>query len=203
MTQLLHRRRALLADLPHAAGTGQLALHFQPLVAPGTGEVRSVEALLRWHHPAFGLVSPGEFIPLAEESGAIVPLGDWALGAACSQLESWDRAAIDDFGTGFSSLAYLRRLRADGANLISTIKIDRSFVSDLGEDAHAGGVVTAILSHTRELELATVAEGVETETQAGFLREQGCDTLQGYRICRPLPADEASAWLGEHAAATA
>ena len=110
------------------------------------------------------------------------------------------RVAIDDFGTGYASLAYLRRFRAEG-DLVHTLKIDRSFVADLGEDEHAAGIVTAILGLARGLDLRTVGEGVETERQAGFLREQGCDDLQGFRICRPLPTDEASAWLGAHALA--
>jgi EAL domain-containing protein (putative c-di-GMP-specific phosphodiesterase class I)/GGDEF domain-containing protein/CheY-like chemotaxis protein len=266
MTELTYRRHALLADLPTAIRAGELVLHFQPIVSPETGEVSSVEALLRWQHPQLGLISPGEFIPLAEDSDLIVELGEWALRAACWQLRAWDRAgmapigmavnvsprqfaspnlvptveqalsacgiaaerlelevtestladpdrtmgtlsalgrlgvrvAIDDFGTGYASLAYLRKFRAEG-DLVHTIKIDRSFVADLGEDEHAGGIVTAILGLARGLDLRTVGEGVETERQAGFLREQGCDDLQGFRICRPLPTDEASAWLGTHA----
>ena len=98
MTELTHRRHALRADLGDAIRGGELVLHFQPLVAPESGEVRSVEALLRWHHPVLGLIGPNEFIPLAEESGLIVELGAWVLGAACWQLRSWDRAGLPHIG---------------------------------------------------------------------------------------------------------
>jgi EAL domain-containing protein (putative c-di-GMP-specific phosphodiesterase class I) len=101
--------------------------------------------------------------------------------------------AIDDFGTGFSSLAYLNRLP------ISAIKLDRSFVSPLGDDLHAADTVTAVIGLAHQLELSTVAEGVENERQAGFLQAQGCDRLQGFGVCRPMPSHTASGWLGERA----
>ncbi|HEY2637067.1 MAG TPA: GGDEF domain-containing response regulator, partial [Solirubrobacteraceae bacterium] len=224
MTELTRRRHAIEADLHDATRAGELVLHFQPVVRPGSGSVTAVEALLRWNHPRLGMLAPGEFIPVAERTGLIVELGEWALSAACWQMKAWDRqglphigvsvnvsarqfaspslvpavedalvatglepsrlelevtesmladpdgtsrtlarlrsigvrVAIDDFGTGFSSLAYLRRFPID------TIKIDRSFVSPLGEDVHAADIVTAIIGLAHQLELGTVAEGVET-----------------------------------------
>ncbi len=210
-----------------------------------TGAVVALEALARWPHPDRGMVPPGEFIPLAEETGLIDALGHWALHAACRQIQAWrldgheppvvavnlsavqfhqedlpaqladamengglergclevevtesvlmrdsERAlgtlrrlkemgvslAVDDFGTGYSSLSYLRRFPFD------RLKIDRSLVSGVIDSADAASIALAILALARSLELDTVAEGVETEEQAAFLREHGCHTLQGYPL---------------------
>jgi diguanylate cyclase (GGDEF)-like protein/PAS domain S-box-containing protein len=246
-------RVSLEAQLRVALERGELRLHYQPLVDASTGALVALEALARWPHPERGMVPPGEFIPLAEETGLIDALGDWALHATCGQIQAWrlsghspppvavnlsagqfhqselaarlakaieekglepgcleievtesvlmknaDRAlatlrelkemglriAVDDFGTGYSSLAYLRRFPFD------SLKIDRSLVSEVVESSDAASIALAILALAQSLDLATVAEGVETEEQAAFLREHGCRTLQGYLFSRPRPPDE-------------
>ncbi len=235
-------RRALEED--------QLVLHYQPLVDAGGG-ITGLEALVRWQHPERGLLAPDEFVPIAEDTGLMVPIGDWVLREACRQLGRWreqgielvpvsvnvassqleqpdfargvlavlaehgtepgllklelsERAvlrddprllgqleelrdggvqlAIDDFGTGQTSLTYLRRFPFD------VIKIDRSFVVGLTRDEDDDAIAAAIIAMARKLNLVVVAEGVETEAQAGFLRSQGCDELQGFLFHRPLPA---------------
>jgi diguanylate cyclase (GGDEF)-like protein/PAS domain S-box-containing protein len=246
-------RVTLEGQLRLALERDELRLHYQPLVDASTGALVALEALARWPHPERGMVPPGEFIPLAEETGLIDALGDWALGATCEQIQDWrrwgydpppvavnlsagqfhqpglatklaeavadrglepgcleieitesvlmkdaDRAlvtlrklkdmglriAVDDFGTGYSSLAYLRRFPFD------SLKIDRSLVSEVVESSDAASIALAILALAHGLELGTVAEGVETEEQAAFLREAGCQTLQGYLFSRPKPPDE-------------
>jgi diguanylate cyclase (GGDEF)-like protein/PAS domain S-box-containing protein len=246
-------RVTLEGELRQALEHGDLRLHYQPLVDARTGAVESLEALARWPHPDRGMVSPGEFIPLAEEIGLIDALGDWAIDAACRQIQTWrleghepprvavnlsaaqfhhedlaerlagairkrslepgcleveitesvlmhnsERAlrtltelkqmgltiAVDDFGAGYSSLAYLGRFPFD------RLKIDRSLVNGVVESADAASIALAILALARSLELGTVAEGVETEEQATFLRKHGCRTLQGFLFARPLPPHE-------------
>lgn len=228
-------------------------LHYQPQFDLRTGRVDSVEALVRWHHPEHGLVLPGEFIPVAEASGLIRPLGAWVLGAACRQARAWqdegldlvmgvnlspaqlrhdgllheidgalrasgldpcwleleitenlflersegatDQAlrgiaargiglALDDFGTGYSSLASLRRLP------VARIKIDRSFVRDIGCDPEDEAVVRAMVSLGHALGKRVVAEGVENEVQLAFLRRLRCDTAQGFLLARPQTPNE-------------
>jgi diguanylate cyclase (GGDEF)-like protein/PAS domain S-box-containing protein len=251
-------RVTLESDLRHALERDELALHYQPLVDARTGKVVALEALARWSHPDRGMVSPGEFIPLAEETGLIDALGDWALRAACRQIRAWrvsgleppvvavnlsavqfqredlperiagsiresdlepgrleveitesvlmhdvERAlatlnrlkemgvsvSVDDFGTGYSSLAYLRRFPFD------RLKIDRSLVSGVIDSSDAASIALAILALARSLELDTVAEGVETEDQAAFLREHGCRTLQGFLFARPMPSGDVLPFL--------
>ena len=246
-------RVTLEGELRQALEHGELCLHYQPLVHARTGAVVALEALARWPHPDRGMVSPGEFIPLAEETGLIDALGDWALRAACRQIQAWrldghepptvavnlsplqfqqedlaaklaqaidkrslepgcleveitesvlmhdsERAlrtltqlkemgvsiAVDDFGTGYSSLAYLRRFPFD------RLKIDRSLVSGVVDSADAAAIALAILALAQSLDLATVAEGVETEDQAAFLRKHGCQTLQGFLYSRPVAPEE-------------
>ena len=251
-------RVTLEGQLRQALERDELCLHYQPLVDAGSGATVALEALARWPHPERGMVSPGEFIPLAEETGLIDALGDWVLRAVCAQVQAWrrsgyapppvavnlsagqfhqsdltakvaealrardleprcleievtesvlmkntDRAletltslkamglriSIDDFGTGYSSLAYLRRFPFD------TLKVDRSLVSEVVESSDAASIALAILALAGSLELETVAEGVETEEQAAFLREAGCRTLQGYLFSRPKPPDELGPFL--------
>ncbi len=258
MQQRSVRQMQLEAALRRAADRGELLLHYQPQLDARSGAVIGVEALVRWRHPDLGMVSPGEFIPLAESSGQILAIGEWVLRTAVRQIQAWResgltglvvavnlsaiqfrdpslpelvkaildearlppgcleleltesvatgnptaaiammdrlhalgvRLSIDDFGTGYSSLNYLKRFR------IHTLKIDQSFVRDIGSDADDRAIVQAIVQMAHALQLTTIAEGVETDVQAGFLRNQGCDAMQGYRFCRPLEAPAAEAWM--------
>ncbi len=244
-TQAMHVERAL----GEALERGGLLLHYQPQIATGSGQVVGAEALVRLQDPAGGLISPGAFIPVAEESGLIVPVGAWVLRGACQQFAQWrsegweggrisvnvsnvqlrsldfvdtvDRAladaglepqdleleltegvfveargrevlqelrsrgiviAIDDFGTGFSSLSYLKDLPVD------VLKIDRAFVSEI--DSGGGAIVGAFIALARELGCSVVAEGVETEAEVEFLKQHGCDVLQGFLFSRPVSAEE-------------
>ena len=247
-------RFTLENQLRHALSNEELRLYLQPQV-DGEGHIVAAEALVRWLHPEKGLVPPGNFIPLAEESGLIVPLGEWVLVESCRLLAAADvkvhdgsgfriavnvsprqfrqvgfvqrvrevlretgadprrltlevteglliddihetiarmtelqrlgvEFAIDDFGTGYSSLAYLKRLP------VRELKIDRAFVQDAPRDPDDAVLVEAMLSVARHLSLTVVAEGVETEAQADFLRQRGCHLYQGYLYGRPQPAEE-------------
>jgi len=240
----------LEADLRNALRGNELEVFYQPRIDLATEEVRGVECLLRWNHPKRGLVGPDEFIPVAERSGLIVPVGYWVIEQACKRLKEseglgypglvfavnlsfrqfHDRKmtetifriifnanidtslleleltesammhdpeyaqrclrelnklgisfALDDFGTGFSSLSNLQHLP------ISLVKIDKSFVQDLGRSADAEHIIRAIISLAHSLQISVVAEGVETEGQLEFLRQQHCDEIQGYYYARPMP----------------
>lgn len=240
----------LEADLRSALRGRELELYFQPRIDLATEEVRGVECLLRWNHPERGLVGPDEFIPVAERSGLIVPIGYWVIEQACQrmreaadfgfpglvfavnlsfrqfhdrkmtetifriifnanvdtsllELELTESAmmhdldyaqrclrelnqlgisfALDDFGTGFSSLSNLQHLP------ISLVKIDKSFIQALGHSADAEHIIRAIISLAHSLQISVVAEGVETEGQLEFLRDQHCDEIQGYYYARPMP----------------
>lgn len=231
----------------------QLQLYFQPKVDATSGQPVGAEVLMRWCHPERGMVSPGEFIPLAERTGLIRPMTDWLLARTVEQIAAWraaglrpgkisinvsahsfyggglvrhidevlarngvageqlfieitesilmhDREAavqvlsalrerhigisVDDFGTGYSSLGYLQRFPVD------EIKIDRSFVIDVDSKAGNQALVSAIVGLGRALGLSVVAEGVETDAQAGRLRQLGCDVLQGFLYARPMPAEQ-------------
>ncbi len=236
----------------------QFTLHYQPQICIATGQITGVEALLRWQHPELGHVSPAEFIPIAEDGGQILPIGEWVLRQALQQMQAWRskglalstvavnlsavqfrqphfpqlvmrmlqetqlpahaleleltegvalddprmavatmdelhsygvRLSIDDFGTGYSSLSQLKRFP------VYKLKIDRSFVRDLEEDANDRAIVSAIIRLAQALDMQTVAEGVETSGQLAFLREQGCTEAQGYYYSRPLPASQLEALL--------
>jgi diguanylate cyclase (GGDEF)-like protein len=240
---------------------GEFVLHYQPQMDIRSGRLVGVEALLRWQSPALGLVEPGRFIHVAEDSGLIVPIGAWALEQACRQARAWQDAglppltvavnlsavqfrrddvetivdqalersglpphcleleltesillqdvdqvqalvrrlrqrgmhfSIDDFGTGYSSLAYLKRMDID------KLKIDRSFVHDLGQTADAAAIVEAIVEMAHKLGLRTVAEGVESPELLQRLREIGCDEAQGYLHARPMAAPEFARYLHAH-----
>jgi diguanylate cyclase (GGDEF)-like protein len=244
-------RLTLETALRRAQERDQFSLHYQPKVDMLTGQITGVEALLRWEHPDFGMVSPMQFIPLAEETGLIVPIGRWVLKEACAQNMAWQlrglrpvsmavnlsprqfadphllqdidealvasgmspvllqlevtesmvmrnvarairvldaiqsrgiRIAIDDFGTGHSSMSLMKQFPID------TIKIDRSFVRDLAEDPEDQAIAQAIISMAKALGMTVVAEGVETVEQQDFLREHGCDEMQGYLFSKPVPA---------------
>ncbi|HZU79996.1 MAG TPA: EAL domain-containing protein [Acidimicrobiales bacterium] len=257
-------RLALEGELREAISRQEFALHYQPVVHPAVGRPIGAEALMRWYHPERGLVPPGDFIPVAEDSGLITALGAWALDEALRQLAEWDadpdgprldvmsvnlsarqlddhdtpamvqaalerhgvhpgrlvleitesaviaqesalkalhdlvelgvRIAIDDFGTGYSSLAYLHGLP------VHVVKIDRSFVSRIGERSRANAMVRAIVEMAHALHLSVVAEGVEEAQQRRFIEELGCDAAQGFLWSKPLPPCEFSArYPGLHA----
>lgn len=248
----MEARHALESDLRQAIEEDALDVAYQPLVDLH-GRVCGAEALLRWTHPRRGVVPPGQFIPLCEESGLVVAVGDWVLRTVLAQVRAWrnegrlgpeqyvsvnisprqfrqqgfedrllaalhdaevppsalvleitegvvlddidnaiarmqalrDRGLrfyIDDFGTGYSSMAYLKRLPADG------LKIDRTFIADLDTDGDDAAIVDAILAMGRHFGLDVVAEGVETEAQAEYLRTRHCALLQGYHFGRPVDA---------------
>ena len=245
-------RLSLETGLRHALERGEFLLHYQPKVDIASGRITGMEALVRWMRPEFGMVSPADFIPLAEETGLIVPIGAWVLKAACERNRAWqcqgmaplrvavnlsarqfvqanlvsdvarvldasglapesleleitesmvmdnpERAiqtllqlksmgialAIDDFGTGYSSLGYLRRFPMDN------IKIDRSFIKDIPRSSDDATITRTIIDMTHNLRLKVIAEGVETAAQLDFLREHGCDEMQGYHFSRPLAGD--------------
>ncbi|MFX1673286.1 EAL domain-containing protein [Paraburkholderia sp. A2WS-5] len=252
-------RMDLERRLRRALRDGEFLLHYQPQVEIEGGRIVGMEALVRWRDPEAGLVSPAQFIPVAEESGLIGPLSDWVLREACRQNRAWQDAglppvrvsvnfsaktfhqrditelvkgvlqetgldpcwleveltestlmrnteeavsmlnalheagvgiAIDDFGTGYSSLSYLKRLPVD------RLKIDRSFVADIGNSSDDETITAAIIALAHELRLQVIAEGVETSQQFAFLRERACDELQGYFFAPPMPGEEAAALLG-------
>jgi diguanylate cyclase (GGDEF)-like protein len=248
MDAMVQARRALEIDLETALPRQEFDLDFQPLMNIESGEIIGAEALMRWHSPARGTVVPDEFIPVAEETGLIVPLGEWALRKACAAAASWPagvriavnvsavqlrsagfarsvisalafsgvpagqleleitesvlmdesetvlktlrqlrelgiRIALDDFGTGYSSLGYLRRIPVD------KIKIDRSFIHDLGNHDTAA-IVRTIIGLGAELGITVTAEGVETEAQLDILRGNGCVEAQGYLIGVPSKASD-------------
>jgi diguanylate cyclase (GGDEF)-like protein len=254
MDEEVQGRRQLESDLRIALAESQFSLNFQPVVSATDRTVKSFEALLRWRHPLRGNVPPSDFIPLAEEVGLIVPIGEWVIREACKQAARWPRhikvavnvsaaqfksaaliptivdaiassriassrlivevtesvmigdtneaiailhsirdqkimIAMDDFGTGYASLGYLHRFRFD------EIKIDRSFVSELVKRDDSVVIVRAIISLTKALGIATVAEGVESEDQFACLRTEGCDEIQGYLISRPMPAEDVLTFL--------
>jgi diguanylate cyclase (GGDEF)-like protein/PAS domain S-box-containing protein len=252
-------RLTLVAELRRAIDERELVLYYQPKAVLEDGEVRSVEALLRWQHPDQGLIFPDSFIPVAQETGLIRPLTLYVVGEALRQcrewrdeglelsvsvnlsmrnlldlefpqqvaglLQHWDvdasqleleitestmlanpsrtkavlgelhalgiRLSIDDFGTGYSSLAYLRRLPID------EIKIDRSFVMGMDEEADDVAIVRSTIDLGRNLGLEVVAEGVETQAIWDKLRDLGCNVAQGYFLSRPVPPEKLREWLEE------
>jgi diguanylate cyclase (GGDEF)-like protein len=254
-------RLALESSLRKALAHGELVLYYQPVLDLPSGRVHGVECLLRWQHPERGLISPGEFVPLAELTGLILPMGPWTLREACRQAKAWQggvapdltvsinlsarqfqqrdlaeqvgdaleevgllprlleieitetnamqhaestirtlrelkalgvRLSIDDFGTGYSSLSYLKRFPID------TLKIDQSFIRDIGTDPDDAAIATAVIAMARTLELDVVAEGVETEEQLRFLADHGCDRIQGYVFSPPVPAERCGELLARH-----
>lgn len=255
-------RRVLEMALRKALANDELSLNYQPVVAAKAGALVGFEALLRWTHPTLGEISPAKFIPLAEETRLIAPIGEWVLRTACHEAARWAdpvrvavnvspeqllnpafvtivastlassglspdrlelevtesvfmregtcatqvlerildlgvRLSLDDFGTGYSSLGYLSRTR------FSTIKIDRSFVRGASKNKpEAIAIIRAVVALAHSLNMATTAEGVETEAEHRLITELGCTKVQGYYFGRPLPEAEARA-LAARAAAIA
>jgi diguanylate cyclase (GGDEF)-like protein len=202
MNERINERVALENALRRALEREEFRLHYQQKVDLATGRIAGAEALVRWSHPEWGVLRPERFIPLAEETGLIVRMGEWVLGEACRQARAWLDAglapgptlhglkslgvqlSVDDFGTGYSSLAYLKDFPID------TLKIDRSFVSDIGEglSAEDGVIAQAVIQLGHALHLKVIAEGVESDAQVRFLRRHGCDEAQGFFYGEPLPA---------------
>lgn len=258
MSAQAQQRFEVESGLRRALMQGEFELYYQPKVDIVSGRIGSAEALLRWQHPQRGLVLPADFIPIAEETGQILQIGNWVLHEACRQARRWqhdglapvriainvsaqhfrqkdivttvqralqeadldpkyleleitetaimkDAAAsaailaqlsrigvhisIDDFGTGYSSLSYLRSFPLD------KLKIDRSFIRNLPDNADDAAIVSTIVSLAHGLRLKVVAEGVETREQLDFLRLLGCDQYQGYYCSKPVPADAFAALM--------
>ncbi|MFO7604554.1 MAG: EAL domain-containing protein, partial [Gammaproteobacteria bacterium] len=251
------RHLALASDLNHALEDGLLELHYQPKVSMQSGRVIGFEALARWPHPEQGMIAPDEFIPLAERTGLIRALTDWALKSSLCQLHEWRAVGInlpvavnlsaynfqdpqlldkvrdwsarwdlpqglleleitesammadpvaalvvlsqlrglgiplyiDDFGTGYSSLSYLKKLP------VTSLKIDKSFVADMLEDAETESIVRSTITLAHDLGLSVVAEGVEDADVWARLQRHGCDSAQGYYMGRPMPAAQVIDWL--------
>lgn len=253
MNASVEEKLVLLEGLRGALEHDQLSLLYQPKVDLRSGRIFGVEALIRWHHPEHGMISPLRFIGLAEESGLIVAIGDWVMRTACAQNMAWRRAglpplsvsvnvsprqfeehrlvervalalrdsgldaaslelevteslimrdlaqsvgkmrelkamgvalSIDDFGTGYSSLSALKSFP------ISSLKIDKSFVSELADNPDDQAIAMAVISLGHKLNLRVIAEGVETEQQVRFLRDNDCDEMQGYLFSPPVKPEK-------------
>jgi EAL domain-containing protein (putative c-di-GMP-specific phosphodiesterase class I) len=253
---------ALETKMRKAQDNNELLLYYQPKQSLADGRIIGFEALLRWKPADSDLVPPANFIPLIEEMGLIIPIGEWVLRTACMQNKAWQEAgygpfvvsvnlssrqfdqknfieivtqalrdanlepqyleleitestimrdpdeaitilyilknmgikiSVDDFGTGYSSLNYLRRIPLD------SLKIDRSFVMHIESSASDQAIIKAIIALGHSLELNIVAEGVETDQQLTFLREWGCDELQGYLLSRPFPVQQLPEFLAVQA----
>jgi len=250
MNEEVRCRNEIERQLKVAIREQQLVLYYQPVIDLHSNRITHAEALIRWQHPEKGLLMPGDFIPVAEESGLIIDLGEWVIDAVCEQLGAWcgpfaaklqvslnvsqnqmvhadlenqlaaamrihhapagqlsievaesvrmdaarDRLdkmrqlgihfLIDDFGAGFSSMRYLKQLPFDG------LKIDRTFIAGVETDGENAVLVKSMIDMAHSLSLTVVAEGVECEAEAAFLREHGCDYGQGYLFGKPVPAEQ-------------
>jgi EAL domain-containing protein (putative c-di-GMP-specific phosphodiesterase class I) len=248
-----HERLTWERNIRRAIDRSEFVLHYQPQVFLDSGVISGVEALIRWNNPEKGIVAPMDFIPLAEESRLILPIGEWILYTACRQLKTWHeegcnrlrlslnlsgrqfqhqnlidllerviedtsidpklvlleitetvamqnveytlsilralkergfQIALDDFGIGYSSLSYLKHFPID------IIKIDPSFVKDVGKGLQEEALVRSIIHLGHSMKRTIIAEGVETELQHTFLRFEGCEEVQGYLLCRPHAPDD-------------
>ncbi len=245
----VHEKFTLQSELRNAILRSEFVLRYQPQVDLRTGRVFAVEALIRWRHPTLGMIPPIKFIPIAEDTGMIVPIGDWVLHEACRQNKAWQDAglppmtvcvnvsarqfreknligrvasalrdsgldaqyleiemtesmimqdieqavaamaaleglgvhlSIDDFGTGYSSLSALKNFP------VARLKIDKSFINDLTTNENDKAVASAVIALGKKLNLRVIAEGVETDDQVEFLRDNNCDEMQGYHFSKPL-----------------
>ncbi|TCK75936.1 diguanylate cyclase (GGDEF)-like protein [Acidipila rosea] len=252
MIERVNTRVEIEKDLRHAIEREEFLLYYQPRIDLVTGRITGLESLIRWQHPSKGLVMPGNFIDVAEASGLIVPMGEWALDTACRQTQAWRKRglidfpvavnvsiaqlkrktfvqsvetilrryelpassieieitesllledadlfarqirdlkdlglfiAIDDFGTRYSNLNYLKKLPVD------TLKIDQSFVHDIDRTASDAAICRSIIALAQNLNLRTVGEGVERYSELAYLRQFGCDDMQGFLLCRPQPQE--------------
>ena len=244
---------SLEAEMRFAVERGEMSMHYQPLISLKDGALIGFEALLRWQHPTRGFISPTEFVPIAEDSGLIIPITQWILRESCLQLAEWQKLSLyddlivsvnisckhfaagglvkdvvralevsklspaslkleitestamenaaqtievlqklkrigiqismDDFGTGYSSLSYLHQLPID------FLKIDRSFVYNVGERGENSEILQTIVSLAKNLKMRVIAEGIETENQLSLLQNLGCDYGQGFLMSKPLPKD--------------
>ncbi len=268
MDTKLSEQRTIETHLRKAISKGEFVVCYQPKVDIKTRKIAGAEALLQWNNPELGKVSPAQFIPLAEQTGLIVSIGDWVLKEACAQTKKWHsegysgfsiainvsayqfktgdiaeqiarvlwdskldptllelelteslvmenveksllmlrvlktmgiRLSIDDFGTGYSSLSQIRKFPVD------SLKIDQSFVKNIQagnandrKSSDDRAIITTIITMAKQLGLKIVAEGVETEPQFDFLKQEGCDIIQGYLFSRPIPAEDFSKLLAEN-----
>jgi diguanylate cyclase (GGDEF)-like protein len=252
-------RLNLAGELRRGLAAREFVLYYQPIVALQTGQITGFESLIRWQHPQQGLIQPDQFIPLAEETGLIVPLGWWICEQACHQARQWKeqfpsislglsinlsgrqfeqpnlveqlaaiiektgieglmlkleitesmvmgdveaaidlmlrlrslgcRLSLDDFGTGYSSLSYLRRFPID------TLKVDQSFVRNMGQSSEDLAIVRTVVNLAHTLGMEVIAEGVEAREDVGVLRSLGCEFGQGYFWAKPLSAQAATEFL--------
>ncbi|PWI57795.1 sensor domain-containing protein [Sulfoacidibacillus thermotolerans] len=252
MESNIQERMWIEEELDYALKEQQFRVFYQPKMHIATGHITSAEALLRWFHPVRGLISPGEFIPIAEQTGQIVAIGEWVVKKVCEHLtrstelglpllpiavnvspkqfqhpqfiyklrqifeetgvdpsfveveitettlmdnteetlnkllllkQIGVRIAIDDFGMGYSSLGYLKRFP------VNALKIDQSFIREVHDESTAA-IVTVMIALGHQLQMHVIAEGVETEAQLDFLRQHGCDEIQGYLLSKPMPLNE-------------
>lgn len=255
------RRLRLMNDMRKGLERSQFRVFYQPKLSTSTGQISGLEALVRWEHPELGLLPPDEFIPLAEETGLILPLGEWVLRTVAEQHARWlegdlppilvavnlsgyqlqqpnftetvhrilsetgmepkslefeitetvlmqnpelaenvlkvfaasgIRISVDDFGTGYSSLAHLKRFS------VHALKIDKTFVQDVERSSADAAITTAIIAMGSSLNLQVIAEGVETQGQLKFLRENFCSDVQGYLFSKPVPAEAITRYMENH-----
>lgn len=257
--QAIEQHANSVPELKTALAQQQLVLYYQAQVSAENEEIVGMEALLRWKHPQRGLLTPDKFMVVAEDTGLIIPIGEWVLRTACLQLKAWKQRfvspelrltvavnlsaiqilnenllstvsqilsesqlepdcleleitesaliadpeyvvfileqlvalgvtlSLDDFGTGYSSLQHLKLFP------VRVLKVDKGFVSTIGQSKHSERLLAAIIHFARALDLTVVAEGVETREHANFCRDKGCNILQGYYFARPMPAEDFAA----------
>ena len=262
MRSYAYSRLAMEQELRAALENGEFRLYYQPIISMKSNELVSFEALIRWAHPKRGLLSPGEFLPIAEESGLILPIEKWVLNQACTQLKQWHgkypalqnvsvnvnisnrqfaqpdfvdgvikalqttdlraeflkleitenvlisnyaaanetftrlrnlgvQLQIDDFGSGYSALGYLQHFP------ISALKIDKSFVDEIGKSSRGLELIRAIVSMARELGMEAIAEGIETHEQLSQLQRLSCNLGQGFLLSKPLDKESAEEILAK------